>query len=297
MWRVVDIGGQGYSLKSADNKLIVNKDGTLLSEIPYNDINSIIIHSYDTVLTSSLMRDCAHRGIPITICDEKHLPAGILLSSNQNQETGKRLGFQINASLPKKKTIWKEIVEAKLLAQAKVLEISGRLAESQDLVACAKSVKSGDTTNREAVGARIYFRALFSDDFSRTDESFPANGSLNYGYTIVRSAVCRSIVASGLNPGLSVFHSNSVNSYALADDLMEPLRPMVDFKVFSLLKVINENQSLSSTLKRELISVLTMPVVMNGKKVEMVNAIEMYVQGYLKCLSSKDIKMIFPVLF
>ena len=137
---------------------------------------------------------------------------------------------QIEATRPLEKRLWKTVVAAKIKQQGAVLEAVGRPAGGFRLL--AREVRSGDPQNIEAQASRRYWPLLLGEDFRR-DRALPgANALLNYGYTVLRAATARAIASAGLHPSLGIHHQG--NPLCLADDLMEPFRPMVDLMVFRL---------------------------------------------------------------
>ena len=139
---------------------------------------------------------------------------------------------QLSASKPLAKQLWRQIVSAKIRMQGEILHRNGREAGAFDLL--ARKVRSGDPDNIEAQAARRYWKALFGPGFSRDQDAGAINGLLNYGYTVLRAIVSRAVCAAGLHPTLGIFHANRANAFALADDLMEPYRPLVDQLVLDL---------------------------------------------------------------
>lgn len=117
-----------------------------------------------------------------------------------------------------------------------------------------RNVKSGDTDNREGAAAKIYWTELFGHEFVRSREGVPPNNLLNYGYTILRAAVARSLMGSGLFPAFGIFHRNRYNAFPLADDLMEPYRPYVDALVYKL--YTQGASQLTKEVKGELLRIL-----------------------------------------
>lgn len=295
MWRIIDLDGSGYYLHSSHNKLIIEKETLVLDSIPYVDIHSIIVHGENVLMSNSVFIECAEKCIPIICCDKKHLPSGMYLSCYQHNESGRRYEIQVSTTVPRKKKAWQLIIKAKLKAQSRVLEIVGNLKESKELEAISDSVLSGDLSNREAVGARFYFESLFSQSFSRQNEQDSVNGLLDYGYTILRSAIARAIVSVGLNPSCSVFHSHQVNSFALADDLMEPLRPFVDLKVVEL--VSQGLNVLNSNTKKALISLISEKILFDGKYEELSYSMKLYCISYYKFLIGEGKIIKFPLVF
>ncbi len=293
MWRIVDIDGDGFRLNIETNKLIVRKDVNILEEVALNDISLITMHSNNATVSLGVLRACAEQNIPLIVCDSKHTPSGMLLSLSGNREFGKRQSVQIETRNSKKAAIWTDIVVKKISNQERLLRKFGFDNEANVLRTHAEQVEDGDRTNREAAAAGKYFKTLFSGSFSRDNDLLIENALLNYGYSILRSTFCRIIVETGLNPSLSVFHSNQINMFALADDLMEPLRPVVDLEVYRITKT-NEYNRLSTEVKKRLIAITKTPFLIGGKKELLLNAIKIYVQGYFNHISGKRDTLDFP---
>jgi CRISPR-associated protein Cas1 len=176
----------------------------------------------------------AERCAPFVLCAANHNAVGMVLTIDGNYQQAKRFDAQIAASQPLIKRLWAEIVKSKLQQQAAALEATG--APFIPLQALVRKVRSGDPDNFEAQGARRYWGLLFGDDFRRDQQGIGLNGMLNYGYTVLRAATARAVVAAGLHPTIGLHHSNEGNAMRLVDDLMEPFRPMIDLKVWQLHK-------------------------------------------------------------
>lgn len=203
-----------------------------LGQVPLDDIAAVIANAHGLSYTNNLLVALAARGAPFVLCGSNHNAIGMLLSIDGNFQQAKRLDAQIAASKPTHKRVWADIVRSKLQQQAAALEAAG--APTAPLTALINKVKSGDTGNIEAQGARRYWGLLFGNEFRRDQDGDGLNGLLNYGYTVLRAATARSIVAAGLHPTLGVFHSNEGNAMRLVDDIMEPFRPVIDLKVWQL---------------------------------------------------------------
>jgi CRISPR-associated protein Cas1 len=186
----------------------------------------------------------------------------VLLSLEGHHAQGARIRDQWSASRPLSKQLWKRIVSAKITTQAGLLAALGR-REVAPLLELARRVRSGDPENLEAQAARKYWPALMGPDFRRDRSGGGANGLLNYGYTVLRACVARSIVAAGLNPSIGLHHENRGNAFALADDLMEPFRPLVDATVLGLIKAgVSE---VTPDAKRRLASIIAMDLRLGGE--------------------------------
>ena len=176
----------------------------------------------------------AERCAPFVLCGPNHNAAGMLIPVDGNYQQAKRFDAQIAATKPTHKRLWADIVRAKLQQQGAALEAAG--APTAPLTALVRRVRSGDPDNLEAQGAQKYWRLLLGDDFRRDQHAGGVNGLLNYGYTVLRAATARAVVAAGLHPTLGIHHSNEGNAMRLVDDLMEPFRPMIDLRIWRLLR-------------------------------------------------------------
>lgn len=256
--RTVEISTAGIGLRVQDAQLLVSRDGQLLSRIPIEDIGALVIDTTACTYTHSALVATANAGGVVVLCDEAHRPAGMFLPQ-VNTLQAQRLAAQVVASKPLGKRLWKQLVQAKLRAQAWALPPNSPAKER--LLQLARKVRSGDPENAEAQGARMYWPALFGNSFRRGVKEMPPNGLLNYGYAVLRAAVARAICASGLHPSLGLHHKNRSNLFCLADDLMEPLRPLVDQVVQRLFT--EGAMQLNRQTKRPLLEVLTMTVTMD----------------------------------
>lgn len=203
-----------------------------LGQVPLDDIAAVVANAHGLTYTNNLLVALAERGAPFVLCGANHNAVGMLLSLDSHHVQAKRIEAQIAASLPLHKRLWATVVRSKLEQQAAALEAAG--APTAPLLALVGKVKSGDPENVEGQGARRYWGLLFGDEFRRDQDGDGVNALLNYGYTILRSATARAVVAAGLHPSIGLHHSNDANAMRLVDDLMEPFRPVVDLKVWQL---------------------------------------------------------------
>ena len=223
-----------------------------LGQIPLDDIAAVIANAHGISYTNNLLVALAERGVPFVLCGPNHNVVGMLLTLDGHHVQAKRIEAQIAASAPTVKRLWSAVVKAKLQQQAAALEAAG--APTAPLTALVAKVRSGDPDNIEAQGARRYWSLLFGPDFRRDQDGGGLNGMLNYGYTILRSATARAVVAAGLHPSIGLHHSNDANAMRLVDDLMEPFRPVVDLKVWQLRHAGEDDVTPDS--KRALVRVL-----------------------------------------
>ena len=220
-----------------------------LGQVPLDDIAAVIANAHGLSYTNNLLVALAERGAPFVLCAANHNAVGMLLPVDGNFQQAKRFDAQLSASLPTIKRLWADIIKAKLTQQASALEAAGKA--SVPLMALVKKVRSGDPDNIEAQGARRYWSLLFGSEFRRDQGEAGINSLLNYGYTVLRAAMARAVVASGLHPTLGLHHCNQGNPMRLVDDLMEPFRPVIDLKVWQLVR--NHERHVTPETKRALV--------------------------------------------
>ena len=220
-----------------------------LGRVALDDISAVIAHSYGLSYTNNLLIALAERGAPFVLCGANHNAVGMLLPIEGNFEQAHRIEAQINATRPTHKRLWAEIVRAKLQQQANALKTAGM--SDAHLNVLAKRVKSGDPENIEAQGARAYWSLLFGKDFRRDRSAMGTNALLNYGYTVLRAATARAVIAAGLHPSIGLHHSNDNNAMRLVDDLMEPFRPVIDLQVWDLVQ--SGMDEVNAKTKREMV--------------------------------------------
>lgn len=225
--RIVEIASDGVHLSVERGFMKVSKDRECLGQVALDDIDALVVHAHGATFSANLISRLAARGAPVVMCGANHAPIGLLWPIDGHYEQGRRMEAQAEASRPLRKRLWREIVVAKVRAQADVLDLIGETGEGLRIL--ARKTRSGDPDNIEAQAARRYWPLVMGDDFTR-DRSADggANSLLNYGYTVLRAATARSIIAAGLHPSLAIHHQSRGTALRLADDLMEPFRPFVD---------------------------------------------------------------------
>lgn len=248
--------------------------------VPMEDITSVMLESQAVTVTAAALQKLADYGVTVYLCDEKHLPAALLLPINRHSRQLKVLKGQITMTKPAQKRLWQSVVMAKIRNQAKCLELLGR-PESGDLLELARSVRSGDPDNCEATAAAQYFPALFGAGFTR-DAGGLTNAALNYGYAILRGAVARNLAVHGIEPCLGIFHHSELNQFNLADDLMEPYRPLVDLYVAS--HTDGEEGNLTPKLKQNLFNLTNYLVRQGGKRYRVISAVGRMTESFARVL-------------
>jgi len=226
MERIVDIATDGQHLSAYRGFLVVSKDREEVGRIPLDDVAAVIVHAHGVTWSTNLVVALAERGALMVLCGSNHAPVAVCMPLDGHHGQNARMRAQWEAGKPLAKKLWREVVVAKIRWQAAVLESRGVPADAFNML--VRRVRSGDPDNIEAQAARRYWPLLMGEDFRRDRAAGGVNGLLNYGYTILRSLLARSVVAAGLHPSVGIHHANRGNAFALADDLIEPFRPLVD---------------------------------------------------------------------
>lgn len=243
-----------YHLSLKNQQMIIkakDESGSCTS-VPVEDIGFVILENQEISITMPLLNALADNNAAVILCSDKFMPNAMFMNLDSNSTQGESFRAQLSATEPLKKNIWKQIVEAKIRNQAALLRKLDKDGDS--LKPYYQNVKSGDSDNREGVAAKLYWNELFDEKFIRSRTGLSPNEMLNYGYTVLRAAVARSLTGSGLLPAIGIFHRNRYNAFPLADDVMEPYRPFVDEIVFHL--YADGENSLNKHSKSEILKLL-----------------------------------------
>lgn len=250
--RVIEIAEEGRHLAKERGFLVVQAGREELGRVPLDDIAAVIATARGTSLTTALITALAGRGAPLVLCGANFAPAALVFPLAGHHAQQRRMEAQLDQTRPLAKRLWAQVVVAKLRAQAAALAGAGQ--PNAALLRLSRAVRSGDPDNAEAQGARRYWPLLMGEDFRR-DTTLPgANALLNYGYAVLRAGVARAICAAGLHPSLGIFHRHPQNTLPLADDLMEPFRPLIDLAVRRL--VAEGAEEVDVAAKRRLAAIL-----------------------------------------
>ena len=263
--------------------------------IPVEDIGIVILDNKQITITHGLMEALLENNCALITCNSSRMPVGLMLPLAGNTTQTERFRDQIDASVPLKKQLWQQTVQAKIQNQAYVLENKSEVVVKNMLV-WANDVKSGDPDNYEARAAVYYWNNLFPNipGFTRGREGEPPNNLLNYGYAILRAVVARSLIASGLLPTLGIHHRNKYNAYCLADDIMEPYRPFVDKLVFEIVESGIDISELSQEIKAQLLNIPVLDVVINNQRSPLMIAVGQTTASLYKCFSGEIRKIKYP---
>ena len=261
-------------MKIKNEQLVIKKE-TEEYTMPLEDVNSICIESQRSNITTYALKKCIEHDIIVYVCDEKHLPTGVLVGMNNYSRQLKNIKLQVEMSKPLMKRIWQNIIKVKIQNQAECLrQLEKGGADLLDRM--SESVTSGDTENVEARAANLYFRCLFGRTFNRKIECIE-NAALNYGYAIIRGIIARTLIMYGFEPAIGIFHHNQLNNFNLADDLIECFRPVVDLYVMN--NIDFSNNELDSLNKKVLYNIVNTLVLIDGKKFNISGAIEYMIKS------------------
>jgi len=290
--RTVEISRESFHLGLRHKQLTFKREGQIVHSIPCEEIGMVVVDNPGTTYTHAALRHLAESDATVVICGESHLPAAILLPLADHSQVVWRLNEQIEASKPVCKRLWQQLVRAKISAQASILpeDCTGR----RKITALIPEVKSGDTSNIEAQAARIYWQFWYPEvEFRRNPDLDGINALLNYGYAIVRAAVARAIVSAGLTPALGLHHRNRSNLFCLADDLIEPFRPMVDERVRELHR--QGYDALSQECKGELLKILSAQTSISGENGPFMVHLHRMLGSLVRCLRKEESDLEIPV--
>ena len=267
-----------------------------LKSAAIEDIGLLILDHQQITITQALIAKLLENNVALVTCDHTHHPTGLMLNLDGHTLQSQKFQCQVDASVPLKKQLWQQTVEAKIYNQAKCLEYDR--IDNKSLFNLAKNVKSGDSDNCEAQAAAYYWKRLFPlfPEFRRERYGPPPNNLLNYGYAILRAIVARSLIGSGLLPTLGIFHKNQYNAYCLADDVMEPYRPFVDKTVCNIIRLNGKYLDITPSMKKELLAIPAMDVMLDGKSSPLMNAVQRTTANLSRCFEGKGKKILYPQL-
>lgn len=276
------------------NLQLVIKTETRESNIPIEDIGYIVIDHPEIYLSVPALNLLVDNNTAVIICNTNHLPNGMFLNLNSHHIQQEIFKNQINASVPLKKQLWQQTVMEKITNQGLLLEKITNQKNNFDFL--ASKVLSGDTSNMEGVAANFYWKSFFEHNFKRERFGDYPNNFLNYGYAILRAATARALSGSGLLNTLGIHHKSKYNAFALADDIMEPFRPIVDEKVAEIMQNYTE-QELNTAIKAELLQILTRTVYFKEEKSPLMVALQKTASSLQQCYMGDRKKIKYPKLW
>jgi CRISPR-associated protein Cas1 len=288
--RIIEVSSSSY-LHLSRQQLVIEQDGNKIGCVPIEDLGILIIANPGNVLTQQLLASCADNLVVVVLCGLDYLPKSLLLPLFGHSVHAAILRQQIAARKVIINRVWQQLVRAKLAAQASVITING--GKPVYLERLIEKVKTGDPENCEAQGARYYWQELFGKSFRRDPDMDGINSLLNYGYAIVRACLARAVVGAGFHPALGLFHSNQYNDFALVDDLIEPLRPLVDMRVLVLSRN-NPRITLDREVRAALLELTAAECIINGRPLPLMVALQEYVASLRRVFVGEVAKLEVP---
>lgn len=285
--------GNKSSLTTKNEQLII-KTNEREASVPIEDIGFVVIENQESYISLPTINKLINNNVAVIFCNEKHMPSSMLMNLDGHHLQHEFFKAQINASEPLKKQLWQQTVKTKIQHQAQLLENIGQA--NTPLNYYASKVLSGDSDNREGAAAAYYWKHIFDFDFKRERYGEHPNAFLNYGYIVLRAAVARALAGSGLLNTIGIHHRNKYNAFCLADDIMEPYRPLVDIKV---LEIINnyDTTELTTEIKAELLSILTQNVYYQNQVSPLMVALNKTTSSLQQCFAGSSKKIIYPKLW
>ncbi|MCB8963760.1 MAG: type II CRISPR-associated endonuclease Cas1 [Bacteroidales bacterium] len=295
--RTLYFGNPTY-LKAKDQQMVVEYPGgdSETKSVPIEDIGVVVLDSPQITITHVLLNKLLANNTAIITTDERHMPSGLLYPLESNTLQSERFAVQLTASVPLKKQLWQQTVQAKIQNQAFLLKSVG--VDIEPMLYWARSVKSGDPDNYEGRAAAFYWKNLFegytNDVFTRGRYEEEPNNLLNYGYAILRAVIARSLVTSGLLPTLGIHHHNRYNAFCLADDIMEPYRPFVDRTVYEIVKEGIDCSELTKEIKAKLLTIPALDVIIDDKSSPLMIATQRTTASLYDCFEGTSRKIMYP---
>ncbi|MCI0366261.1 MAG: CRISPR-associated endonuclease Cas1 [Phycisphaerales bacterium] len=313
--RTLEISREPAHLSVRDEQLVLKRDGQTIGQVPCEDIGVVLVDHPQTTYTHGALAKLAESDAAVVICGRDHMPAAILLPMVDHSQVVWRLDAQLNVSRPLRKQLWRQLVVAKVQAQAR--NVPEDQPAHRKLLALAREVRSGDPTNIEAQAAKVYWanwldqgsvpnscsEELGTDPlaphdplarvFRRDPEGAGLNSFLNYGYAVLRAAIARAIVGAGLLPSVGLHHRNRSNPFCLADDLIEPLRPLVDDRVRELHR--QGYDELNQPAKAAILEILADRVRLGEDIGPLMVQLHRYVASLVRCFTGEARELDIPV--
>jgi CRISPR-associated protein Cas1 len=292
--KTVEFTTPGTRLSVAHRQLVIERPDLPKATLPIEDLGVVIVDDVRATYTQAVFMELLAAGATVMVTGRDHLPAGMMLPLDAHHVQTERHLAQVEASEPVKKRAWQALIQAKIAQQGVVL--AHFTGDHGGLAAMAQRVRSGDPDNLEAQAAQRYWPRLFGKEFRRDRDADGVNALLNYGYAIVRAAAARAVVASGLIPSLGVFHRNRGNPFCLADDLLEPYRPYIDWRVKLL---IDENGGEVASLddrpaRAALLSLFNETILVGGRRTPLLLGLHASAASLSRALTGGDRTLALP---
>ena len=290
--RTIEVSAEPAHLTAKLEQLLVQRNGQTVGSIPCEDIGVLVVDQPQTTYSHAALTGLARADAVLVVCGRDHLPAALLLPLADHSQVVWRIAEQVAVSKPLRKQLWKQLVRAKIRGQA--VNLAADCPARKKLLELSKSVRSGDPANVEAHAAQVYWKHWLDANFRRDKDGDGVNALLNYGYAIIRAAMARALVAAGLLPALGLFHSNRSNAFCLADDMMEPLRPLVDRRVRELHQ--HGHETLTPETKAALLGLLAERVRISKRRGPLMICLHRMVASLVRCYEGEGNRLEIPRL-
>ena len=290
MERILDIAERPTRLSVRYSQLVIQPDGGEEVTTPLCEVAVLVLSHPQVSITQAVVSGLAENGGSIVFTDGKHMPSAMMLPLQVHTTQTERFAAQIGASLPLRKRLWQQLVRAKIRAQGRLLqELHGT---DGGLIAMAERVSSGDAGNLESQASRRYWPLLFNDPkFRRGSEGPDQNAHLNYGYAILRATVSRALCAAGLHPSFGLQHHNRYDPFCLANDVMEPFRPVVDRAVHRWIQDYDPTEPLNKEAKAALLAPFFARFVVEGESRTLFDGVSRVASDLASAFLQKDIRL------
>jgi CRISPR-associated protein Cas1 len=269
--RIINVENPYHLSLKHSQLLLRDKESDEEKSVPVEDLACLVLEHPNTSITLKILQELAEHNVAVIVCNYQHLPASMFFHLDTHYVQQERFQQQLEATEPLKKRIWQQTIKAKIWNQALLLEKSGKDGEA--LKNMVRKVLSGDSDQRESKAARVYWSRLFDFPFRREREGDWPNSLLNYGYSLIRAMMARSLAASGLLPLIGIHHHNRYNAYCLADDIMEPYRPFVDQLVLQAIAAYPDAREMKREIKQLMLSVLLVDTLYDKQRSPIQSAI------------------------
>lgn len=289
--RILEINEENRYISLSRGFVVIKQNSEILGQVPLEDISVLLLTAQGVTVSKNVLNSLAENNCITVLCGKNYVPQSMVLPIANHCFYTKNIKNQINCSEPFKKKVWQQIVIQKIKNQALVLKLCKK--EYKLVEKIASLVKSGDTDNREAYAARMYWTSLFGKDFKRDKDGEGINSLLNYGYAVMRASMTRSICSAGLIPVLGVNHNNNLNQFCLADDFFEMYRPIIDLIVYE--KWSKGDQEVSSENKKALIKALWINVHTKQGNSPVFQSMHYLINSYVQSMESKNLSLDFPI--
>lgn len=284
-----------YHLKVRNNQLVIqDKQGGEEHQAPIEDIGFVLLEHPAITLTQGVIQELMAINAAVVFCDSTHMPSAITLPLSGHFQQNENQYHQIRASKPLMNRLWQQTIKAKIRNQSAVLSAIGK--DPNPLLQIARKVKSGDSDNQEARAAKFYWSNLFGADFRRDPEGAPPNPTLNYTYAILRAAVARALISSGLSLTIGIHHANKYNPFCLVDDIIEPFRPFGDLLVWQVKRQDIRYHVMTKEVKQHLLKVLSQDATFGKNTSPLMVAMQSTAYNLAQCYAGKRQKIGFPGL-